>query len=215
MTGKGVNSWGLKCMRQNSQTTAPIQPVNRLHYTAVSQRGTMRTAPFSAHRRVNLRTKEKHNEKTQRYYKGWWGITWAKNKCLHLPISIALLKQKLPKLRSSLSQSVIGKLTQPYLVTEDFNLAVGTVHRFVTPVVVAVGVNLKIQGQAFNSLLRRKVCAEAVHRDENLQKRKTVLISSVTLIAHWPLSNRLHSKWRSGCWPSPLHAGLSIFWDLG
>lgn len=113
----------------------------------------------------------------------------SKNKCLHLPISIALLKQKLPKLRSSLSQSVICTLTQPYLVTEDFNLAVGTVHRFVTPVVVAVGVNLKIQGQAFNSLLRRKVCAEAVHRDENLQKRKTVLISSVTLIARcldWP-----------------------------
>lgn len=101
--------------------------------------------------------------------------------------------QKVPKLRSSLSQSVICTLTQPYLVTEDFNLAVGTVHRFVTPVVVAVGVNLKIQGQAFNSLLRRKVCAEAVHRDENLQKRKTVLISSVTLIAHcldWPCFRR-------------------------
>lgn len=110
-------------------------------------------------------------------------MTWCnlgKNERLHLSISIALFKQKPPKLRSSLSQSIICTSTQPYLVTEDFNLAVGTVHRFVTPVVVAVGVDLKIQGQAFNSFLRGKICAEAVHRDENLQKRKTVLISSVT-----------------------------------
>lgn len=127
-----------------------------------------------------MTTKEKHNKKTQRYLQG---ITWYnldKNECLHLSISIALFKQKPPKLRSSLSQSIICTLIQLYLVTEDFNLAVGTVHRFVTPVVVAVGVDLKIQGQAFNSFLRGKICAEAVHRDENLQKRKTVLISSVT-----------------------------------
>lgn len=31
MTGKGVSSWGVKCMRQNSQITASIHPVNRLH----------------------------------------------------------------------------------------------------------------------------------------------------------------------------------------
>lgn len=52
--------------------------------------------------------------------------------------------------------------------------------RFVTPVIVAVSVNLKIQGQAFNSLLRGKICAEAVHRNENLQKRKEAAVSSDT-----------------------------------
>lgn len=31
MTGKGVSSWGVKCMRQSSQITASIHPVNRLH----------------------------------------------------------------------------------------------------------------------------------------------------------------------------------------
>lgn len=84
------------------------------------------------------------------------------------------------KLWNSLSQRVTGTLTQPYLVTEDFNLAIGSVDRFITPVIVAVGVNLKIQGQAFNSLLRGEIRAEAIHRNENLQKRKAASISSDT-----------------------------------
>lgn len=86
------------------------------------------------------------------------------------------------------SKAVIGTLIQAYLVAEDFNLAVGSVDRFVTPVIVAVSVNLKIQGQAFNSLLRRKICAEAVHRNENLQKRKAAAVSSDTQNPGWPLS---------------------------
>lgn len=66
--------------------------------------------------------------------------------------------------------------------------------RFVTPVIVAVGVNLKIQGQAFNSLLRGEIRAEAIHRNENLQKRKAASISSDTQTPGWPLSKGLLGK---------------------
>lgn len=92
---------------------------------------------------------------------------------------------------TNLSQRVIGTLTQSYLVTEDFNLAVGSMDRFVTPVIVAIGVNLKIQRQAFNSLLRGEIRAEAVHRNENLQKRRAAPISSDTQSPGWLLSKRL------------------------
>lgn len=85
-----------------------------------------------------------------------------------MPILERKKKKQAAKLWNSLSQRVTGTLTQPYLVAEDFNLTVGSVDRFVTPVIVAVGVNLKIQGQAFNSLLRGEIRAEAVHRNENL-----------------------------------------------
>lgn len=97
-------------------------------------------------------------------------------------------KKKAAKLWSSLSKTVTGTLIQPYLVAEDFNLAVGSVDRFVTPVIVAVSVNLKIQGQAFNSLLRGKICAEAVHRNENLQKKEAAAVSSDTRSPGQPLS---------------------------
>ena len=63
--------------------------------------------------------------------------------------------------------------------------------RFVTPVIVAVGVDLKIQRQAFNSLLRREIRAEAVHRNENLQKREAAPISSDTQTPGWPMRKGL------------------------
>ncbi|ETE60170.1 hypothetical protein L345_14089, partial [Ophiophagus hannah] len=44
-------------------------------------------------------------------------------------------------------------LGQLYLVTEDFNLAVSSVDGFVASVVVAVGVNLKIEREAFDPFL--------------------------------------------------------------
>lgn len=105
-------------------------------------------------------------------------------------------KKQAAKLWNSLSQRVTGTLTQPYLVAEDFNLTVGSVDRFVTPVIVAVGVNLKIQGQAFNSLLRGEIRAEAVHRNENLQKRKAAPVSRNTQTPGQQLSKGLLGEYR-------------------
>lgn len=118
-------------------------------------------------------------------------------------------KKKAAKLWSSLSKTVTGTLIQPYLVAEDFNLAVGSVDRFVTPVIVAVSVDLKIQGQAFHSLLRGKICAEAVDRNENLQRRKAAAVSSDTRTPDWPLSKG--STWgvlRLKCCSLPLQQHL-------
>lgn len=47
-------------------------------------------------------------------------------------------------------------------------------HGLVAAVVVTVGVNLNIQRQPLHTLLRREICAEAVHRDENLQREEKV-----------------------------------------
>lgn len=79
-----------------------------------------------------------------------------------------------PQLWNSPPQNISCTLSQPHLVAKDFNLAVGSVHGLVTPVVVAVGVDLQVQGQAFHPLLRGEIRAEAVHRNENLQERKSI-----------------------------------------
>lgn len=50
-------------------------------------------------------------------------------------------------------QKIQEGLGQLYLVTEDFNLAVSSVDGFVASVVVAVGVNLKIEREAFDTFL--------------------------------------------------------------
>lgn len=77
--------------------------------------------------------------------------------------------------------------------------------RFVTPVIVAVGVDLKIQGQAFNTLLRGEIRAEAVHRDENLQKGRSAPISDTQTPGRWAR----HGLARAECWSSLLQAGIS------
>ena len=66
----------------------------------------------------------------------------------------------------------------PYLVTEDLYLAVCPMHRLVAAVVIAVGVNLDVQRQPLHTLLRREVCAQAVHRDENLQMEEKDPVSN-------------------------------------
>lgn len=76
---------------------------------------------------------------------------------------------------------------------------------FVTPVVVAVGVDLKIQGQAFNTLLRGEIRAEAVHRDEHLRKGKAAPVSDTQTPGRWA-----RDCWvRAECWSSLLQAGMS------
>lgn len=59
-----------------------------------------------------------------------------------------------------------------YLVTENFDLAEGTVDGLIAAVIVAVCVNLNHQRKALHSFLGREVCAQAVHGDENLFPRK-------------------------------------------
>lgn len=54
------------------------------------------------------------------------------------------------------------------LVAEDLYLAVGPVNRLVAAVVIAVCVDLNVEWQALHTLLRREICAQAVHRDEDL-----------------------------------------------
>lgn len=56
------------------------------------------------------------------------------------------------------------------LVTEHLDLAVSTVNRLVASVVVAVCVNLQVQRETLHTLLRGKVCAQAVDWDEDLNK---------------------------------------------
>lgn len=51
-------------------------------------------------------------------------------------------------------------------------------HRLVAAVVIAVGVNLDVQRQPLHTLLRREVCAQAVHRDENLQTEEKDPVSN-------------------------------------
>lgn len=58
------------------------------------------------------------------------------------------------------------------LVTEDLDLAVGAVDGLVAAVVVAVGVDLQIQGKTLHALLRGEVCAQAVDGDEDLHRPK-------------------------------------------
>lgn len=56
-----------------------------------------------------------------------------------------------------------------HLVAEDLDLRVSSVQRFVAAVVVAVCVDLDHQRKTLHPLLRGKVCAQTVHRDEDLQ----------------------------------------------
>lgn len=56
------------------------------------------------------------------------------------------------------------------LVTEDFDLAVGSVNWFVAPVVVAVRINLNHKWKSFHSFLRGEICAQTVHCDKHLGK---------------------------------------------
>lgn len=55
-----------------------------------------------------------------------------------------------------------------HLVAEDLYLAVGPVYWLVATVVIAVRVDLDVEWQALHTLLRREICAQAVHRDEDL-----------------------------------------------
>lgn len=41
-------------------------------------------------------------------------------------------------------------------------------NRLVAAVVIAVCVDLNVEWQALHTLLRREICAQAVHRDEDL-----------------------------------------------
>lgn len=56
------------------------------------------------------------------------------------------------------------------LVTEDLDLQIGSVQRFVAAVVVAVRVDLNHQRETLDSFLRREVSAQAVDCDEDLQE---------------------------------------------
>ena len=60
----------------------------------------------------------------------------------------------------------------PHLVTEDLDLSEGPVDWIAAAAAVAVGVDLDYQRHALHPLLGREVCAQAVHRDEDLRKQK-------------------------------------------
>lgn len=89
-----------------------------------------------------------------------WSTEWltgqARVELGHLPFPAGLL----PLLISDLPLSS--------LVTEDFDLAVGTVDGLVAAVVVAVGVDLQVQRKTLHTLLRGEVCTQAIDGDKNL-----------------------------------------------
>lgn len=74
----------------------------------------------------------------------------------HLPFPTGLLPLLIPDLP-------LGSL-----VAEHLDLAVGAVNWLVAAVVVAVGVDLQVQGETLHTLLRGEVCAQTVDRDEDL-----------------------------------------------
>ena len=55
-----------------------------------------------------------------------------------------------------------------YLITEDLDLAGGSVQELVGSRAEVVGVDLQVQGEAFHSLLRGEVRAQGVDADVNL-----------------------------------------------
>lgn len=69
-----------------------------------------------------------------------------------------------------LSRQLMLPLTLPHLVTKDLDLSEGPVDGPAAAAVVAVGVDLDYQRHALHSLLRGEVCAQTVHRDEDLEK---------------------------------------------
>lgn len=89
-----------------------------------------------------------------------WSTEWltgqARVELGHLPFPAGLLPLLIPDLplRS--------------LVTEDFDLAVGTVDGLVAAVVVAVGVNLQVQRKTLHALLRGEVRTQTIDGDKNL-----------------------------------------------
>jgi len=68
-----------------------------------------------------------------------------------------------------------------HLITEDLDLAVGSMQWFVTAVVVAVGVYLYHQRKTLHPLLRGEICAQTVHRDEDLTIREKKTNENVCL----------------------------------
>jgi len=55
-----------------------------------------------------------------------------------------------------------------YLITKNLDLAVSSVDGFIAAVVVAVCIYLNHQRKPLYTFLRREVCAQAIHCDENL-----------------------------------------------
>lgn len=117
-----------------------------------------------------------------------WSTEWltgqARVELGHLPFPARLL----PLLISDLPLSS--------LVTEDFDLAVGTVDGLVAAVVVAVGVDLQVQRKTLHALLRGEVRTQAIDRDKNLwrenkwRKLDNVywgLKPKVSIVQHWRL----------------------------
>lgn len=62
------------------------------------------------------------------------------------------------------------------LVTEDFDLAEGTVDGLVAAVVVAVGVNLDVQRKTLHALLGGEVGAQTVDGDEDLKRKEARML---------------------------------------
>lgn len=70
-----------------------------------------------------------------------------------------------------------------HLVTEDLNLSISSVDGPAVAAVVAVGVNLDYERHSLHPFLRGEVCAEAVHRDEDLRgKRKQSWVQKLGLL---------------------------------
>lgn len=65
---------------------------------------------------------------------------------------------------------LVSDLPLRTLVTEDFDLAVGAVDGLVATVVVAVRVDLQVQGETLHPFLRGEVRAQTVDGDEDLQE---------------------------------------------
>lgn len=81
-----------------------------------------------------------------------------KNKTLSARLRLAALCERKPGKDGYIRCS---SLSPPlaHLVTEDLYLAVGPVYWLVAAVVIAVGVNLNVEGQALHALLRREIGA--------------------------------------------------------
>ena len=59
-----------------------------------------------------------------------------------------------------------------YLITEDLDLAGGSVQQLVGSRAEVVGVDLQVEGEALHSLLRGEVRAQGVDADVNLDEEK-------------------------------------------
>ena len=68
-----------------------------------------------------------------------------------------------------------------YLITEDFDLAGGSVDEAVGAGAEVVSVDLQVQRETLHTLLRGEVCAEGVNANINLHERKHTDVSCNTL----------------------------------